>query len=162
MKYLLILSIGLMACTSSEKQAESQSKEDEKVPSFAGKWIEGDWMIQTGDTVSSEKWVSGENGELLGFAFTRVDDDTLFTENVRIHLENGDWYYTPKFIDAEGEAPEVNFKGIQVNDEHLVFSLPEHDFPNEIHYLNKGANQLDAYVNGKNGDTIKFSYTRVK
>lgn len=105
-------------------------------------------------------WLRPRGGSMLGMNRTIRGDKTVASELMRIIDREGQLVFIAQ---PSGQAA-VEFVADQVGVGAVVFSNPEHDFPQRIRYQRAGADSLIARVEGiRSGQTggIDFRYARV-
>lgn len=127
-------------------------------------WLVGTWTIETNDYVMYETWEKAEDNTLKAFSYVMVEGDTVFSEIVRIHQIEEDYYMTVEVPD-QNEGDEVNFKLVENKDNKLVFENLEHDFPQRIVYENISDDETFAYIEGESDGEYRredFEFVRVR
>ena len=103
-------------------------------------WLVGCWT--TPDNSAREVWVIDSETSLAGFAVAIDDDAVSFYEVLSIkQSKEGSWIYTAH---PSGQA-SASFVAVDISENSVVFSNPNHDFPQEISYTRK-ENRLYATV----------------
>lgn len=103
-------------------------------------WLVGCWT--TADNSAREVWVADSDQSLIGFSVAIRDDKVAFYEIMSIkHSEDGSWIYTAH---PSGQA-SASFLAVQFGENSVVFSNPDHDYPQEIRYRREDS-QLYASV----------------
>jgi hypothetical protein len=98
-------------------------------------------------------------GLLLGMSRATRGDSVLSWELARIETSNG----RLQFVAWPSGQRQAAFAATIVNDSMVVFTNPQHDFPQRIMYLRRGADSLLARVEGPvQGETrgLDFLYGR--
>jgi hypothetical protein len=124
----------------------------------------GSWEMITEKGKTTENWTI-KDGNLIGASYkhNKKGDSTLM-ESVIIKRIDGRWNYCVTAYE-NGKKHQVNFAIIKNANNEIKFQNKENDFPQNITYVNKGKNELYAYIDGTiNGKTkeIKFPYVRRK
>jgi len=108
-------------------------------------WLVGCW--ETADGSSKEVWVKEHDGSLIGFSVAVSDSAVDFYEVLRVAV-NHDGVLTYTAYPA-GQSP-ATFVAANANSKSVVFSNPDHDYPQEIAYRLEGA-RLYATISALNG-----------
>lgn len=118
-------------------------------------WLEGRWFAR--EAGFHENWERSGNNELRGAGFTLENGDTLFSETLRIfHSDTGTFYQA--LMQEQNEGKPVYFKLVHHEPDSLVFSNPNHDFPNYIIYKKLAEDSLRVHVrDGLGEDSRGFS-----
>jgi DNA-binding beta-propeller fold protein YncE len=108
-------------------------------------WLVGCW--ESADGSSKEVWVSEPDGALIGFSVVVSDSAVKFYEVLRIVAKpDGALAYTAY---PAGQSPTTFIKTAETN-AYILFSNPDHDYPQEIAYRLEGA-RLYATISALNG-----------
>ena len=100
-------------------------------------WLAGCW--ETTDSKTIEVWVVDSERSLIGFSVTIGDSRLGSYEVMSIkQSENGSWEFTAH---PSGQAA-ATFLAVEINDNSVIFSNPEHDYPQEIRYERQGRRLL--------------------
>ncbi len=100
-------------------------------------WLAGCW--ETTDSRAIEVWVVDSDRSLIGFSVTINDDEVGFYEVMSIKQSvNGSWEFTAH---PSGQAA-ATFLAVEITDNSVIFSNPEHDYPQEIRYAREGGRLL--------------------
>ncbi len=115
------------------------------------KWLIGRWEGLQGHGIYHEEWEFNEESGLTGKAYLIKKGEILNTEKLKIHLSNGNIFYTAEV--SHNPSP-VSFRLTSYENNIFIFENPEHDFPQKITYEKKEDGSLLAVVeaisNGKN------------
>ena len=96
-------------------------------------WLAGCW--ESPDKSSQEVWVVDSDGSLSGFAVTVSEQRVVFYEVLGIKKQdNNSWIYTAH---PSGQSP-ASFTATTMTEASVVFSKPDHDYPQEIRYAREG------------------------
>ncbi len=97
-------------------------------------WLVGCWA--TPDNSAQEVWVVDSERLLVGFGVAINDDKVGSYEVLSIkQSEDGSWTYTAH---PSGQA-SASFLAVQISENSVVFTNPEHDYPQEIRYRRDGS-----------------------
>ena len=124
-------------------------------PATAGtpQWLAGCW--ETPNESAKEVWVVEPDGALFGFGVALDQGKVRFYELLKIESnEDGDLSYTAYPI---GQAP-ASFRASEKNDTSIVFTNPDHDYPQRIAYRREG-NMLYASTAALDGQNEQ-SFTK--
>jgi hypothetical protein len=124
-------------------------------------WITGCWERK--DPAKQlrivEQWMEPDGGAMLGMSRTVKDGKMTGYEFLRIVGDAG----TIKYISRpSGNSSDTEFPVLSLTSNEVIFSNPQHDFPQRIIYRRDG-DKLNARIEGTaNGKTrgIDFPYTR--
>ena len=101
-------------------------------------WLAGCW--QSDDGRAQEVWVVESASAMAGFSVSVGDDRVRFYEVLRIDRDDaGTWVLTAW---PSGQA-RTRFRATTAAMDEIVFSNPDHDYPQEIRYRRTG-DRLDA------------------
>lgn len=95
-------------------------------------WFAGCWEMRASNGAFSieEHWMKPAGDSLLGMSRTIRGGKTIFTEFLRISLEDGKLTYTARI----GTRGVTAFPLRKMTDTEVVFENPTHDFPQRILY----------------------------
>jgi hypothetical protein len=96
---------------------------------------------------------------MLGMARTLVRDSLVEHESTLIRTTGGRLVYE---ANPSGQLP-TTFAATIVTADSVVFAAPEHDFPQRIGYMRRGADSLVAWIEGTRSGTtrrIPYAYAR--
>lgn len=103
-------------------------------------WLSGYWLSCEGGRETAENWIGAGAGRMLGtnlnpegFEFLRIAD------NGRGGLS---------YFSMPNGAPQTEFEMISHQDRRVVFSNPDHDFPQRVIYERSG-DALHARIEGE-------------
>jgi hypothetical protein len=122
-------------------------------------WIAGCWEARSPTRSIDEIWMKPAGGMMLGMARTVVRDSVRETESTIIRQRGSMLEYEAR---PSGQATAV-FPAIHVSADSVVFELKEHDFPNRIGYMRRGADSLVAWIEGTRGGQVRripYAYRR--
>ena len=118
-------------------------------------WLLGCW--ENADRTESEVWARGTDGSLLGFAVTLSGGQLAFHEILRIHRdESGRFSYAAHPM---GGAPTV-FQEASRSADRVLFSNPDHDYPQEIAYRREGDKLFSTISRLDGADPRSFDKAR--
>lgn len=105
----------------------------------------GHWEGPLGGGTFIEKWEKRSGDYLQGEGFWIRGGDTILVEDISIRKIGIHWTY---IAIINNSAPTL-FTATEIEDGKWLFRNPEHDYPQEIGYLLKGDNELQAWTDGK-------------
>lgn len=123
-------------------------------------WMTGCWRAESPRRTVEEQWMRPVGGLLLGMSRASRADSVLSWELARIETEGG----RLQFVAWPSGQRQAAFAATIANDSMVVFTNPQHDFPQRIMYLRRGPDSLVARVEGPvEGQTrgLDFLYARV-
>lgn len=107
-------------------------------PAYAADLNDVEWMLgcwQSADGQALEVWVKVSETSFTGFGVAVSGGEFVFYELLRVDsTARGALTYTAYPM---GEAPTV-FTATELRDERVVFTNPDHDFPQKITYSREG------------------------
>lgn len=122
-------------------------------------WFLGKWENNTPEGVFSEEWKVENDSLFLGKSFFIKENDTLFSETVRLEQQENDLFYIVTVPNQNEEKP-VAFKLTSSTADYLVFENPAHDFPKKITYKLVNKDSLYAEISG-DGKSQGFPFKKV-
>lgn len=159
---VLVIVFGF-SCQNVETQNEKTDKiEVSVIDQFD--WIVGTWTIETNDYVMFEIWEKVDDDLLKAYSYVLVEGDTVFSEIVKIHKIDEEFYMTVEVPD-QNEGGAVDFKLVENKDKKFVFENLEHDFPQRIVYESISDNKTFAYIEGESNGKYRredFEFVRVE
>lgn len=126
------------------------------------KMLVGNWqdMRTEGDPSFHEQWVEDPEGHLTGLGVVLSGKDTVWIEHLRIlRTDSGTWYEAT--IPTQNEGDPVPFEMTNAKDS-LVFSNPEHDFPQFITYVPTSDGGWSVRVSGMRQGTHHAEHFRFR
>jgi peptidylprolyl isomerase len=111
--------------------------EDAPAPEF----IAGDWCAVQGEQQFEERWTGAEGGRMYAVARSFKSGRLTGFEFLRIEPEGQSWVYRAQ----PGGQTATGFPRTEAADQRIVFSNPDHDFPQRIEYW-RDASGLHAAV----------------
>lgn len=114
-------------------------------------WLTGHWV----NDESEEVWSESLDGNLMGFNRQQKDGKLVFFEHLRIEKKGKQTLYQacPK------GASWTTFELVQTAPREAVFSNPEHDFPQRIHYRRRGET-LEVTISGEGSKSLSWTFLR--
>jgi hypothetical protein len=96
-------------------------------------WLAGCWA--TPDKSAQEVWVIENDRSLLGFGIALANNSVSFYEILSIRQnDDGSFVYTAH---PSGQA-SASFIATEISATSVVFTNPDHDYPQEITYVRDG------------------------
>lgn len=142
-----------MSCDNVSLWAEPDSKLD----SLA--WLIGEWESPQSEGVFTESWRKIRANVYEGVGTYQIEGDTVFMEKLRLQTVHGHIVY----IATVGKQQPILFSLKKKVKNVWTFENSEHDFPQEIHYINIGENSFEAHVSGIRDEKVavdKLSFQR--
>jgi hypothetical protein len=124
------------------------------------RWLAGCWEGRSERARSEELWMEPRGGTMLGMSRTTRGDSTVGYELMRISEQGERLVFTAH---PSGQ-PAAAFSSAAISATEVVFTNPEHDFPQSIRYRRAGSDSLVARVEGFNAghpQAIDFPMARV-
>ncbi|HEX6573372.1 MAG TPA: DUF6265 family protein [Gemmatimonadaceae bacterium] len=128
-------------------------------------WISGCWVRSTQRATVEEQWMKPRGGMMLGVGRTTrhvaAGDSVAEYEFTQIHIVNGKLVFSAH---PSGQAT-ADFVESELTDSSVVFSNPQHDFPQNVRYMRGKADSLYASVDGSIGGSERkadFRYARAE
>lgn len=121
-------------------------------------WLAGSWELSSGTRTVHEQWMEPLGGSMLGMGRTVRDSKTVEFEFVRIEEQDGLLVY----IAQPSGQKQASFRQTELTDSLVVFSNPEHDFPQSVRYQRLPDGTILARVEGTidgKPRKIDFPYT---
>ena len=116
--------------------------------------------MERNGTVIEEMWTKPGGATLLGISRTVKAGKTVATEYMQIREEKG----APAFVaQTKIGGPATVFLSIKASDSEVVFSNPEHDYPQRVIYRKVAGGlvgRIEGQQNGKESFT-EFPYRKV-
>jgi hypothetical protein len=124
------------------------------------RWLAGCWEMRVGELIIEEQWMALRGGSMLGMSRVLRSGELAGHELIVLRAVGSGWVYEAH---PSGQ-PAASFTSTAITDTSLVFSNPEHDFPQTITYSRVGADSLVARTAGGGGERPReyvFRYRRV-
>ena len=93
-------------------------------------WLAGCWQQTHPRQVIQEQWMAPLGKSMIGMNRTVAEGRTVAFEYLRIEEAEG----TLTLVALPSRQAEARFKAIEVTDSSVVFSNPDHDFPQIVRY----------------------------
>ncbi len=123
-------------------------------------WLAGCWEMTAGELVIEEHWMAVRGGTLLGMSRTVRGGQLAGYELLLLHEGESGWVYEAH---PSGQ-PAASFKSSAITDTSMVFSNPDHDFPQNITYFRISSDSLLARIGGERSGRLRqveFPFRRV-
>lgn len=114
-------------------------------------WLAGCWEGGSPESRYEEQWMTPSGRTMLGMSRTVAGEKTVAFEFLRIHQEADGIYYTS----IPSGQTQVSFKLVKVEEGHVVFENPDHDFPQRIIYRLEKDGVLMATIEGNSKGAFK-------
>ena len=124
-------------------------------------WMAGCWESRAPGRLVEEYWMRPNGGMLIGMSRTVVRDTLREHEALLIRRVGDRLVYDA----TPSGQKQTLFPAVYVTGDSAMFELPEHDFPQRIGYVRRGADSLVAWIEGTmNGKVrrIPYAYTRAE
>lgn len=144
--YLLIGLFMLAACSPKADERTMEVTNDGIVEpmDLIGAWQD---VQDSGRTVFREIWEKADDGGLKGLGFVLSGKDTVFIEHLAIRDIENTLHYTATIGD-QNDGGTVHFGLVHAQDS-LVFTNPQHDFPQRIVYTPVESHGWSVTVSGR-------------
>lgn len=109
----------------------------------APQFMAGDWCAVSGEMRFEERWTDAAGGRMYAVARSFKGAELTGFEFLRIEAANGSLAY----IAQPGGKPPTTFALSERDEQRVVFSNPQHDYPQRIEYWRDGSG-LHARVSG--------------
>ncbi len=150
-KYLLLLIVIplLYSCKNNSEtekpETETASKNFEKIEQL--NWLLGTWVNEFTPEFSKESWTRENDSTFSAFSFTKVHNDTVFSETMFLQQKDGKLLMTVTEASENGDVP-VTFRLVSSEKMQFVFENKKHDFPKRIVYTQPVKDSLVAWIEG--------------
>ena len=132
----------------------------DEASSIMPRWLAGCWEMSAGELVIEEQWMVVRGGTMLGMSRTVRGSELAGYELLLLHEIESGWVYEAH---PSGQ-PTASFRSSAITDTSIVFSNPDHDFPQTITYFRIGSDSLLARIAGEQSGQpreVEFPYRRV-
>ena len=110
----------------------------------------GVWSSRTRNEFTKETWQKINDSTFTGFAFTTVEQDTVFAETLEL-LKKGNHTVLKVATYTDTLATPVTFTMIAFENNKVVFENKLHDFPQRIIYSSTKKDSIHAWIEGTIG-----------
>jgi hypothetical protein len=124
------------------------------------RWMAGCLEMRSGDRFVEEQRMDLRGGSMLGMARTTTSRGLGEYELTLIHEKGGKIVFEAH---PSGQ-PAAEFTARVVGSDSVIFSAPEHDYPQIVGYRRSGPDSVVAWIDGKTGGKsrrVEFAYRRV-
>jgi hypothetical protein len=124
------------------------------------RWMAGCLEMRSGDRLVEEQRMDVRRGSMLGMARTTTSRGLGEYELTLIHEKGGKIVFEAH---PSGQ-PAAEFTARVVGSDSVIFSAPEHDYPQIVGYRRSGPDSVVAWIDGKTGGKsrrVEFAYRRV-
>lgn len=147
MTKIALLPLALLLIQACATPQTGTSVEDVPVESLLDR-LPGAWIHEDREEgyVFEEYWSQSNDSSITGLGVVRSGNDTVMIEHLAIQTtDTGSWYSAQ--IASQNSGAPVYFRLIHEQDS-LVFSNTEHDFPQRIVYIPADAGQWHVHLDG--------------
>ena len=124
------------------------------------RWMAGCFEMRSGDRLVEEQRMDLRGGSMLGMARTTTPRGLGEYELTLIHEKGGKIVFEAH---PSGQRA-AEFTATVVGSDSVIFSAPEHDYPQIVGYRRSGPDSVVAWIDGKTGgrsQRVEFPYRRV-
>jgi len=122
-------------------------------------WLKGCWESVNGQRVVEEQWSAPRGTSMVGMGRTLAGDRLVEFELVILREDGSELAYEAH---PSGQPPAV-FVSRTISETQIVFENLDHDFPQRVGYERGTADELLAWIEGRqNGQSrrVEFRYHR--
>lgn len=123
-------------------------------------WLAGCLEMRSGDQIVEEQRMGVRGASMLGMARTTTSNGLVEYELTLIHERAGKIIFEAR---PSGQ-PAAVFTATSVGGDSVVFTAPQHDYPQIVGYRRAGPDSVVAWIDGSSGAKrrrVEFSYRRV-
>ena len=123
-------------------------------------WMAGCLELRAGDRLVEEHRMEVRGGSMLGMGRTTSSKGLVEYELTLIQEKAGKIVFEAR---PSGQPPAV-FTASSVGRDSVIFTAPEHDFPQLVGYRRSGRDSVLAWISGTHGGAVRrieFPYRRV-
>ena len=124
------------------------------------RWMAGCLEMRSGDRLVEEQRMDVRGGSMLGMARTTTQRGLGEYELTLIHEKGGKIVFEAH---PSGQ-PAAEFTATVVGRDSVIFSAPEHDYPQTVGYRRSGPDSVVAWIDGTaagKSQRVEFPYRRV-
>ncbi|MFZ1705475.1 MAG: DUF6265 family protein [Saprospiraceae bacterium] len=167
MKKFSLYFICLFFIASSCRQDMASSNTETKSPNEVGSaktslntasellWLQGTWESE--DKSSIETWaVQGDS--LSGNVYSASAKKII--EVLSIKKVNDFWVYSAKVLD-QNQGKTIPFRLLEYSPDHVIFSNPNHDFPNKVSYTKIDSATMHIKVSDNFNKSFEYKVRRL-
>jgi hypothetical protein len=122
-------------------------------------WLAGRWEAVGASRTVEEHWMTPRDGCMLGMSRTTAKGSLVEYELIVLRQEGDQLAYQAH---PSGQ-PTAVFLSKTLSDSTVIFENLEHDFPQRVGYVRRGADSLVAWIEGTREGKVKrieFPYRR--
>jgi hypothetical protein len=122
-------------------------------------WLTGCWQSTRGDVIIEEQWMAPRARSMVGMSRTTRGAVMVGFELVVVRMLDGQLVYEAH----PSNQPSATFRLEDATDTTIVFTNPEHDFPQRIGYERTRADSVRAWIDGTVDGTVRtvtFEYVK--
>ncbi len=162
-KIILLVLTCTTAFTSCKKENSNNTlqKDNNILAIEDAKWLNGRWENQTGEGHISEIWKTENDTLMLGSMFFVVNNDTVFSETIRLENNDNKLCYTVQHGINPEDKP-VSFELIEKTGNSMTFENKENDYPTHISYKKISHDSLVASISGNIEGKFKEEFFPMK
>ena len=123
-------------------------------------WMAGCLEMRSGDRLVEEQRMDVRSGSMLGMARTTTARGLGEYELTLIHEKGGKIVFEAR---PSGQPP-AEFTATVLGADSVIFTAPEHDYPQIVGYRRSGPDSVVAWIDGTSGGKsrrVEFPYRRV-
>jgi hypothetical protein len=105
----------------------------------------GNWSMDNPELKSFDVWKKVNDTLFIGKSYTL----NILKEEIGLMKNGNDWYYI-SLVEGQNDGKAIPFKLIKQTKSKFIFENKEHDFPKQIEYNFRSANNLVVYLRSKN------------
>jgi len=117
-------------------------------------WLEGEWNTGNEAGFAGEFWQIENDTLLKGQGLVLIGNTQHVMEEISIYTSKGSMYYGARVAD-QNEGETILFKASYIENGHLVFENPGHDFPTRIVYKLAAPDTLKVNISGRDIDDTR-------
>ena len=126
-------------------------------------WLLGSWRMKQDGVEFAEIWTKNDSTNFSGKGIGVSGSDTIFYEEIQLQFKEGEICYNVKSR-GQNDNETVSFKLVNHGINTFVFENINHDFPSVIVYKRIDESHMEAWIEGRIGESIKtenFEFTRI-
>ena len=108
-------------------------------------WFLGSWSNTSKEGKLVEVWQQVTDSSFYGNGSFIINNDTVFSENIRLIDSAGKLFYIVSVKDQNKGEP-VAFQSTKIAEDEIVFENPAHDFPKKIVYRHPTKDSMIAEI----------------
>lgn len=107
----------------------------------------GTWKLESSESDTYEVWEENGAGEIEGYSFVVISNDTTVFERLEIKYIDNVMYYLANVPD-QNNGETIKFRLTESNVDSFVFENPGHDFPRIINYIFINDDKIKVILKG--------------